>query len=174
MRFEAQVSLCLLAALGVGMPAAAIDCPEPPPTYLRNFGADFQAAALKVRRVSGPGVGGSVKLQAKSLLDRIPNADKVLVETTYLYMLCTALRDDKNLSEERKAKQLSEYMKALRVATAPASTARISAPPAAPRNASAPAASTSQGSTTTITGNSGPVVTGNQVGGNLTVNTPAK
>lgn len=172
-------ALCLSVAailIGLVVPTAeAIECVQPPPTYLRDYSTQFQASALKVRGLAGPSVGLTVKAEAKNLLDRIPNADKLLLEMSYLYTLCTALRDDKNISEGRKANLLVNYRRAMELPPSPkkhSPKSAVSQPtPAVPQPAGIIASGPSG---LNITGNSGPVVTGNSVKGNLIVNHDAR
>lgn len=176
--------LTLIAGLTAGLAtssAMAIECVAPPPTYQRDYAAQFSAAALKVKGLVGPSAGLTVKSETLNLLARIPHADKVLVELTYLHALCTALRDDDRLSEERKARLLMQYRQGLqqpaaraaapaRSGSGPATRAATVTPPAAK-----PAKPLEPVSTTQIVrDNAGPVVIGNQVQGDLTVNGPAK
>lgn len=165
--------LSLAVGLFVPMVAAAIECTSPPSTALRDYKAEFDVAVVQVLALRGPSAKVAVQSQAKNLLDKIPNADKALVELTYLFTLCTALRDDKTMPEREKARQISDYTKAVReagkVAVTPSSrpVGRVAA-------ASSPPAAIASPGTTVIKDNTGPVVQGNSVGGHLNVTTTGK
>lgn len=153
-----STALFLLAAhCGV---AIAIECTPPPSTVTRDYQGKIDIAVTKVFALRGPGGAAEVKVQARNLLDKLPNADKTLVELTYLYTLCTSLRDDRSTSEGEKSKTISSYIRAVRSLPADSSGPRQTKPSSPP--SAAPAA-------TVVQGNSGVTAVGNQAGGNLTV-----
>lgn len=172
-----------VAAALAASPGMAIECVAPPPTYQRDYAARFAAAALKVKGLTGPSAGLTVKSESRNLLAHIPNADGVLVELTYLHALCTALRDDAQLTEERKARLLMQYRQGMQQ---PAARAPAAAPRSATGSARGPGSPTEPAKPAlakppappagaqVVQGNSGTVVIGNHVQGNLTVNEPAK
>ena len=90
--------------------AIAIDCGDRPALYLRDYDTSFSAAVARIGGwVSGPSAGVKLRTEAKNLLEKIPNADKSVVDLTYMYTICTALRDDRSVSEGRKATLLHSY-----------------------------------------------------------------
>lgn len=165
----------LLVLLAATLPATAycIECETPPRTALRDYDGEFELAAARVLGIKGPGATLAFKSQAKNLLDKIPNADKTLVELTYLFTLCTALRDDRAMPEHEKAKQFSEYARALqgkpKAASGKASgtTGQIST-----NSARSPVVTEAVRPVTIIQGNTGPVINNNDVKGDLTVTVP--
>ena len=153
--------------------AEAVECTEPPGVALRDYKFEFDAAVARVWKLNGPGVSGAVQSQVKNLLDKVPNADRVLIELYYLYSICTALRDDPKMAERDKAKALMDYSSAMRGVPAKTPTAanksasvKLSATNSA---ASAPMKST-QPQSTVIENNTGQVNVGNTVTGDFNAN----
>ena len=165
----------LLVLFAWSLPAAAycIECTAPPSTALRDYTGEFDIAVARVLGIKGPGATLAVKSQAKNLLDKIPNADKALIELTYLFTLCTSLRDDRTMPEREKAKQIAEYARALQGKPQAGSgkplgtNGQKAASPAAAAATKNPARVTA-----VIQGNTGPVINGNDVKGDLTITVP--
>lgn len=99
---SAQVNVAMFLQAVFAANAWAIECSPPPSTTLRDYRADFEVATLQVLKLRGPSATSAVQSQSRSLLEKLPNADKTLVELTYLYTLCTALRDDRFMPEREK------------------------------------------------------------------------
>lgn len=157
----------IAAGLLAPMLAVAIECAPPPSTALRDYKAEFDLAAARVLTLRGPSATVAVQSQAKNLLDKIPNADRALVELTYLFTLCTALRDDKSMPEREKARQISDYAKAIQEpGKRPAPSSRPTGKGGA---ASAPPPTSTIPTGTVINNNSGPVINGTSVRGDMNV-----
>lgn len=105
-----KAATSLAVGLLLAQNAIAIDCGDRPALYLRDYDTSFSAAVARIGGwVSGPSVGVKLRTEAKNLLEKIPNADKSVVDLTYMYTICTALRDDPSVSERRKATLLHSY-----------------------------------------------------------------
>lgn len=166
-----QLAIFVVSAAYWGQ-AMAIECVSPPPTAMRDYQGQFDAAAAKVMGLKGPSATLTVKSESKNLIDKIPNADKTLVELTYLYVLCTAVRDDKAIAERQKGALIVQYTKALNSTQPNASLARpVSAKATVPATTKPQTADKAAPPQTTIQGNSAPVVNGSTVRGDLTITT---
>lgn len=172
----AAPSLLVILQFSFAASAWAIECSRPPGTTLGDSKAEFDIAVLNVLKLRGPSIAGAVQSQSRSLLEKLPNADRTLVDLTYMYTLCTALRDDRSLPEREKGRLLAEYVRALQPNNG--SSDRVQAPaskPPAPRaTPTAPSAPASSKPTTSVSGNTGPVLIGNDVKGDLNISTTGK
>ena len=92
---------------GIGL---ALVCPEQPKQISKDFEGEVNTAVVKI----GPVSGGELKAQAKNatqdLLGKLPNADRVYFEQMMLAVYCSALRDDKSISDSQKTQRLFEYI----------------------------------------------------------------
>jgi hypothetical protein len=89
--------------------AFALDCPNYPAQTTKDWQVEVEGAVAKI----GPVRGGEIKTQTRNatqdLLGRLPDAGKLYLEQMMFAAYCSALRDDKTISESRKAQLLREY-----------------------------------------------------------------
>jgi hypothetical protein len=99
-------------ALGMGYQgiALAIVCPPQPEQSIRDWEVEVNAAVAKIGPVSGGELKTKTKNATQDMLGKLPNADRVYLEQMLLATYCSALRDDKALSESQKTQRLNEYI----------------------------------------------------------------
>ncbi len=94
--------------------------PTRPDPEAQPFGA-----GRRPRQQPIPGVIDQVKTYPKldramqDLLVKLPNADKLYLEQMMFSAYCSALRDDKSMSESVKARQILDYRRELQKALKP-------------------------------------------------------
>ena len=105
-------------ALGMGYQgiALAIVCPPQPEQSIRDWEVEVNAAVAKIGPVSGGELKTKTKNATQDILGKLPNADRVYLEQMLLATYCSALRDDKALSESQKTQRLNEYIGEVRKA----------------------------------------------------------
>lgn len=108
---------CIAAMLGsLACAAHALDCPEPPKQAPKDWNVQVAADVARI----GPVRGGELKTQVQTvtqdLLGKLPGADRVYLEQMMFSAYCSALRDDKTMSEAAKAQQVLEYRRELQSA----------------------------------------------------------
>ncbi len=175
---KAATSLAL--GLLLAQNAIAIDCGDRPALYMRDYDTSFSAAVARIGGwVSGPSVGVKLRTEAKNLLEKIPNADKSVIDLTYMYTICTALRDDRSVSERRKATLLQSYRLEIEKTRSKANASDTQlvgkkselVPPKnlnpAPRNSATNKPPSDRGSVT-VTGDNNKVINNSNIGGSST------
>jgi hypothetical protein len=93
----------------------ALDCPKMPEQSKKDWEVEVNAAVLKI----GPVKGGELKTRTsnvtKDLISKLPQAGRIYLEQMMYSSYCSALRDDKNISESEKAQRVREYNRELRI-----------------------------------------------------------
>ena len=110
--------LSSVGALGLllvlNAPTLALECPKSPEQISRDWQVEVDAAVARL----GPVRGGELKTQTKSatqdLLGKLPDAGKIYIEQMMFSAYCSAIRDDRTLSEAQKAQLLREYSSEVR------------------------------------------------------------
>jgi len=99
-------------ALGIGYQGVslALECPKVPEQTSKDWEVEVNAAVAKIGPVSGGELKTKTKNATQDILGKLPNADKVYLEQMLFATYCSALRDDKALSESQKAQRLNEYI----------------------------------------------------------------
>ncbi|MEO6276954.1 hypothetical protein [Roseateles sp.] len=116
-RLALQALSCLLA---LGAPAAqAMDCPDPPKQQQRDWDTLVRTEVGRIGPVRGAELEAKVKNVTQDLLVKLPNADKLYLEQMMFSAYCSALRDDKSVSESVKARQILDYRRELQKALKP-------------------------------------------------------
>lgn len=105
-------TLPLLTGLLIAWPAAtlAIQCPRPVEQVSGDWQIEVDGALAKIARLSGLELKAQVSTTTRDLLSRMPEAAKVYLDHMMFSAYCTALRDDKTISEAEKAKALKQYI----------------------------------------------------------------
>lgn len=88
----------------------ALECPKVPEQTIKDLEVEVNAAVAKIGPVSGGELKTKTKNATQDILGKLPNADKVYLEQMLLATYCSALRDDKSISEGLKAQRLKEYI----------------------------------------------------------------
>jgi len=101
---------CGLFAAGV---ALAMDCPAPPVQANKDWDMQVRAEVGKIGPVRGAELQTRVKSATNDLLTKLPGADKLYLEQMMFSAYCSALRDDKTMSESAKAHQILDYRRQL-------------------------------------------------------------
>lgn len=113
--------LLVISLVGIFNPSAnaKMSCVEQP----SQMSSDTKVAvAASVGRV-GPIKAGELKTEitrtTKEILSKIPNSDRVYLETMMFSSYCSLIRDAESISEKEKEKFLVEYLKELRKSLPP-------------------------------------------------------
>ena len=119
-----MIKSCALIAIIVAALSAfngiafSLDCPSMPMQATRDAQGKVSLAVGRI----GPIKGAELEIKAQSvtndLLRSLPNADKVYLEQMMLSTYCSALRDDKALTESEKADRIKVYIDGVRKALA--------------------------------------------------------
>jgi hypothetical protein len=89
--------------------AFALDCPKPPEQVKKEWEVQVNTAVLKIGPVKGVELQTRVKNTTNDLLAKLPDAAWVYLELMMYSGYCSALRDDKTITESKKAQLLMEY-----------------------------------------------------------------
>jgi uncharacterized protein len=102
----------------------ALECPAPPVQANKDWETTVDAEVGKIGPVLGAKLHTRVAQATRDLMGKLPGADRVYLEQMMFASYCSALRDDKALSESAKAKQVLDYRRELRrsLAAVPAQT----------------------------------------------------
>jgi hypothetical protein len=105
--------LAFAALLSVALRAAALECPEPPKQTQKDWDTQVRAEVGRIGPVRGAELQTRVQSVTHDLLTRLPGADKLYLEQMMFSAYCTALRDDRQIAEGDKARQIMEYRREL-------------------------------------------------------------
>ena len=95
---------------------ALINCPESPKQNDKDSQVVVNTEIGKLGPVKGADLKTEIRRKTQDLLSKLPNADKLYLKQMMYSAYCTALRDDKTLSDREKAKLLREYNNEIRKA----------------------------------------------------------
>lgn len=95
--------------LGCKEIALAIDCPLAPEQTSNDYSGAIDVTIAKFKRLTGGKLGIEAKRDANDLLGKLPGADRVYLEQMLFHTYCSGVRDDKALSENRKAELIKDY-----------------------------------------------------------------
>src|SRR3990172_5499007 len=87
----------------------ALDCPKYPEQYKKDWDTEINLAIGKIGPAKGAELQTKVKNVTKDLIAKFPNAEKIYLEQMMYAAYCSALRDDKAITESEKAKRVKEY-----------------------------------------------------------------
>ena len=87
----------------------ALECPKQPEQVKKNWETEVNLAVVKIGPAKGAELKTKVKNVTQDLLGKLPNADRVYLEQMMYASYCSAIRDDKTLSEAEKLKRLKIY-----------------------------------------------------------------
>ncbi|AQH05253.1 hypothetical protein A9R05_40155 (plasmid) [Burkholderia sp. KK1] len=95
--------------LAVSSHTSALECPSAPVQVTRDTTAEVRAAVARIGPVSGPELEVRAQNVTHDLLGKLPAGDKVYLEQMLFAAYCTALRDDRSMSEREKGDRLLQY-----------------------------------------------------------------
>ena len=103
------------------MPAgtSALECPPMPQQARTETEVQVNAAVAKVRAAKLGELQVATRTAVKDLMSKLPRAELVYLEQMMLATYCSAVRDDKSLSETERAKRIEAYNKEVRDRFAP-------------------------------------------------------
>jgi hypothetical protein len=101
--------------------AKAVNCPEPPKQATKDVQLDVEAAVGRIGPVKGGELVTKTRIITQDLLGKLPDASKLYLEQMLFSAYCSALRDDRSLSEGEKAIRLQAYAREVRGTIASAS-----------------------------------------------------
>lgn len=109
-----RVRIVTLAAALIPAAAAALDCPPPLQPSKSEWEAEVAAAVARIGPVKGAELAVKAKSATLSLLDRLPEANKVYLEQMMYSAYCSAIRADRSTSELEKAAIIRTYNREVR------------------------------------------------------------
>jgi hypothetical protein len=109
-----KTKLGLIVVLGLitvacASPIGAIECPTQPDQYRKDWGVEVNSAVAKIGRAKGGDLSIKTNNATRDLLGKLPKADRIYLEQMMYATYCSALRDDKALTESEKAKRVKTY-----------------------------------------------------------------
>ena len=107
---RAALAATLIAAAGA---VCALDCPEPPRQAPRDWNVQVATEVARIGPLRGAELRTQVQTVTQDLLGKLPGADRVYLEQMMFAAYCSALRDDKTMSEAAKAQQVLDYRREL-------------------------------------------------------------
>jgi hypothetical protein len=102
-------ALCIAGILCLSSAAIALDCPKQVEQAKKEWETEGNVAVAKVAKVQGADLKVKTKNASHDLLGKLPNADALYLEQMMYAAVCSALRDEKTISESEKAQRLMIY-----------------------------------------------------------------
>jgi uncharacterized protein len=99
----------LLVVLLIPFDSHALDCPKIPEQSRKDWEVEIKAAVGKIGPARGAELETATRTATKDLMGKLPQADKVYLEQMLYATYCSALRDDKMLSESEKGIRIRAY-----------------------------------------------------------------
>lgn len=99
----------LLIVLSLPCESLAIECPKIPEQANKEWDVEVKAAVGKIGPVKGAELETRTRNAVKDLMSKLPEADKVYLEQMMYATYCSALRDDKAISDSEKASRIRAY-----------------------------------------------------------------
>jgi hypothetical protein len=113
------LGLCAASVALASQRLAAMECPQPPVQANKDWDTQVRAEVGKIGPVRGADLQTRVKSATNDLLTKLPGADKLYLEQMMFSAYCSALRDDKTMSESAKAQQILDYRRQLQASLKP-------------------------------------------------------
>jgi len=125
-----------LLACTLALPAQALDCPRVPEQSNKDWDVEVKAAVGKLGPVTGAELATRTRSVTSDLLGKLPQADRVYLEQMMYASYCSALRDNKALTEAEREARIRAYNTELRSTLREPPRGAATAPAAAdPRDA---------------------------------------
>lgn len=101
------LSSVLLCA--VVLPAAGMDCGDPPPVANESLrGSIAGEARLLTRLIGGVDISGDISRSREEIFSRYPDANRGRTDAFFLYQICMYLQQDDLLTNSQKIRKLME------------------------------------------------------------------
>lgn len=101
--------LAFLVVTFMPLQSSAIDCPKMPEQTNKEWDVEVKAAVAKIGPVKGAELETRTRNATRDLMGKLPQADKVYLEQMMYATYCSALRDDKTLTESERARMIRAY-----------------------------------------------------------------
>ena len=88
----------------------ALECPKFPEQAKKNWEVNVSAEVAKIGPLKGADLKTSTRIITQDLLGKLPDGGRVYLEQMMFAAYCSALRDDKILTETERSKRLKEYI----------------------------------------------------------------
>lgn len=111
----AVTQLCW-ALLLIPCAGQALECPAIPAQARKDWAVEVSAAVGKLGAAKGAELATLTRSTTRDLLGKLPQADKVYLEQMMYATYCSALRDDRTLTEAQKSERIRAYNLELRKA----------------------------------------------------------
>ena len=104
----------VLLVCALALPAQALECPRVPQQSNQDWDVEIKAAVGKLGPVAGPELTARMRSVSRDLLGKLPQADRVYLEQMMYASYCSALRDNKALTEAEREVRIRAYNTELR------------------------------------------------------------
>src|SRR5262245_66280830 len=108
-RLARRIGIVLLATMLIPLPGHALGCPSMPEQARKDMQVEVKTGVAKIGPLSGAQLETVTKAITQDLLSKLPQADRVYLEQMMYASYCSALRDDRTLSETEKATRIRTY-----------------------------------------------------------------
>lgn len=88
----------------------ALECPKFPEQAKKNWEVNVSAEVAKIGPLKGADLKTTTRNITQDLLGKLPDGGRVYLEQMMFAAYCSALRDDKILTETERSKRLKEYI----------------------------------------------------------------
>ncbi len=112
--------------------AVTLECPKAPEQVSKDVEREVNASVAKIGSVTGGELKAKTRKITQDLLGKLPDAGRIYLEQMMFAAYCSALRDDKTISETEKARRLKEYIHEVRgtITATPGPASEKTTPPA--------------------------------------------
>lgn len=107
-------TLVFLVFGAIACDCAALECPPIPDQAHKDWDVTIKGAVGKIGPVKGAELENRTRTTTADVLGKLPQADRVYLEQMMYASYCSAIRDDKKLSESDKAARVHSYNLELR------------------------------------------------------------
>ena len=127
----ALFSALALSATNSTAHAATFDCGRPPPLANEAWKAELNGRAQTIGKIGSAGLGGAIASSRSEVISKYPNADRVIADAYFNYMVCSIVMNDTKLTSDEKLARIVSARKAFSTPIpkqAPKTTAKPKAP----------------------------------------------
>ena len=114
MRYNKICQYVLLFCMASSGACLALECPPVPDQAHREWDVTIKTAVVKLGPAKGAELENRTRTTTADVMSKLPQADRVYLEQMMYATYCSAIRDDKKLSESDKASRLHSYNQELR------------------------------------------------------------
>ena len=105
-----KIAISAVTVLIVMVVAAhALECPSMPEQTRKDWEVEVKTAIGKIGPARGADLEARTKAVTKDLMGKLPEANKVYLEQMMFAAYCSAVRDDKTISETEKGNRIKAY-----------------------------------------------------------------